>query len=201
VAFLLEQAGSSLTHSIIPREIIAYRCGVRPLAVAANYHSQRYPLELSRHHRLHVARKRRWISVYGGKFTSALGMAESVSAQVTALLGKSQQPAVPPSPLQAAPHDSAFPGLTEKFPSIRHCVEHEYCLTIADYLRRRTNIAQWVARNGLGNAHEHLPFIEQLAGQLPRAAGGNPLYTLEHYVSETARVFDRLQGVGGEHKR
>ena len=63
--------------------------------------------------------------------------------------------------------------------------------------RRRTNIAQWVARNGLGNTLEHLPIIESLASQLPRAKAQNTSYSLDHYVHETQRVFDRLQGVGG----
>lgn len=198
VQFLLEQANCSLKQPVSSRDIIAYRCGVRPLAVAANYHAQRYPLELSRHHRVHVARERRWLAVYGGKFTSSTGMAEAVAAQVTTLLGKSQTPSIQPLEWQSAAHDMEFPGLSEKFPTIGHCVEHEYCLTIADYLRRRTNIAQWVPRNGLGNGNEHLSFLEQLAAQLPSAANANPSYTLEHYVRESTRLFDRLQGVGGK---
>jgi len=197
VTFLLEQANRSLNHTVTSRDIIAYRCGVRPLAVAADYHSDRYPLELSRHHRLHVESQRAWMAIYGGKFTSALGMSSSVEQQVVTLLGKPLLQPLQPQLLEEAPPDATYPGLSGKFPSITHCVEHEYCLTIGDYLRRRTNIAQWVARNGLGNTREHLPFIEQLARQLPRATAQNPSYSLDHYVNETQRVFDRLQGVGG----
>lgn len=200
VEFLLEQANVSLNYPVTPRDIIAYRCGVRPLAVEKSYSASKYPLELSRHHRVHVVRRRPWIAVYGGKFTSALGMAESIEGQVAALLGKPRTAAVPTSSLATPPLETSHPGLDAKFPSIAHCVEHEYCLTIGDYLRRRTNIAQWVARNGLGNNHEHLPFIEQLAGQLPRAVSQNPGYTLDHYINETKRIFDRLQGVDGEIK-
>lgn len=195
VAFLLEQANRTFNHALTPRDIVAYRCGVRPLAVAADYRAQRYPLELSRHHRIHVERRRPWIALYGGKFTSALAVAERVAVQVQGLLGAPPQPGLPPSPLASAPHEADFPGLDERFPAIGHCIEHEYCLTIDDYLRRRTNIAQWVARNGLGNAHEHLPLITRLAGQLPRAAPRQQRHTLEHYVAETARIFDRLQGL------
>lgn len=200
VEFLLEQANSTLSYPLTPRDIIAYRCGVRPLAVEKDYHASHYPLELSRHHRVHMVRRRPWIAVYGGKFTSALGIAESIDAQVRGLIGQPRSP-MPPSLTEGAPQEATYPGLDVKFPSVAHCVEHEYCLTIGDYLRRRTNIAQWVARNGLGNNHEHLPFIEQLSGQLPRATSENPIYTLAHYVNETKRIFDRLQGVDGERKQ
>lgn len=194
VSFLLEQANRTFTHAVTPRDIIAYRCGVRPLAVAKGYHAAQYPLELSRHHRVHVAAERGWLAVYGGKFTSALGMAEEIAAQVAILLGKPHTPALPLAPLEATPREAHFPGLAALFPSVRHCVEQEYCLTIGDYLRRRTNIAQWVARNGLGNHHEHLPFITQLASQLPHSAAPHTGHSLEYYVGETERIFDRLQG-------
>lgn len=196
VEFLLEQANRSLNYSLTPRDIIAYRCGVRPLAVDKNYNAAQYPLELSRHHRIHMEKRRPWIAVYGGKFTSALGMAENIEGQVATLLGKYGRQSADPKMLSMPPREMSYPGLVQKFPSIRYCVDHEYCLTIGDYLRRRTNIAQWVARNGLGNANENLTFIRQLSGQLPRAPSSNPSYTLDHYSAETKRIFDRLQGVG-----
>jgi len=201
VTFLLEQANRSLSYPLTAEDIVAYRSGVRPLAVDADYEADRYPLELSRHNRIHVDKTRAWIAVYGGKFTSALGMAESVEGQVAAAIGKPGVAPVQPLPHEAMAHDAVYPGLTVKLPSIRHCIEHEYCLTIGDYLRRRTNIAQWVPRNGLGFANENLPFIEKLASELPRATAQNSSYTLEHYVNETDRVFQRLKGAweAGKH--
>lgn len=194
VRFLLEQANCALNQPVTARDIIAYRSGVRQLAVAANYQGERYPLEHSRHHRLHIDGKRPWVAVYGGKFTSAFGMAQAISLQVARLLGNAaarprQSVAVP-----APPHTLEYPGLPGKFPSIDHCVKHEYCLTIGDYLRRRTNIAQWVARNGLGMNNQYQPFVEQLAAQLPHAQVTHMHHTASHYVAETQRIFERLHG-------
>lgn len=190
--FLFDQARRTLNYPLTPRDIIAYRSGVRPLAVPAAYQGRHYPLELSRHHRLHLTAPRRWLSVYGGKFTSAIGMAERVARQTRALLGASATPpaaaAAPPAP----PPLVGYPGLREQFPAIDYCVEHEYCLTIGDYLRRRTNIAQWVPRNGLGRDNEHLPHVAQLAARLPQAPQPVPRHSLAHYVTESNRIFDRL---------
>ncbi len=195
VTFLLEQASRTFSSPLTARDIVAFRSGVRPLVVKTNYQAERYPLELSRHHRIHVNSVPLWISVYGGKFTSALGMADSVTERVRALLGQPRLEPFRPLPLEKVSLDTIFPGLDGKYPSIRHCVDHEYCMTIGDYLRRRTNIAQWLPRNGLGNAKENLPFIEQLASQLP-ATIRNQTYSLDNYVKETERVFDRLQNIG-----
>ena len=50
---------------------------------------------------------------------------------------------------------SRFPGIDQPLPSPQWCQAHEFCCTMEDYLRRRTNISQWVPRQGLGadNAH------------------------------------------------
>lgn len=196
VSFLLEHANRSLNYPISAREIISYRCGVRPLAVSVDYQAEKYPLELSRHHRSHVIRERPWISIYGGKFTSSIDMSDQVGGHVAALLGKPATTPVFAATLPSPPLDMAFPGLPGRFPSIAHCVEHEYCLTLDDYLRRRTNIAQWVPRNGLGRKNEHLSIIEQLAAQLPHAAADDVAGSVERYVAVTHRVFDRLTGAG-----
>lgn len=198
VNFLLEQANHSFKNSVSPQAIISYRSGVRPLAVSADYHAERYPLELSRHHRIHVTTSRPWISVYGGKFTSAINISNDIEKKVRALLDTPRHQPLKLSSLQAVPHDTMFPGLDAKFPSIRYCVEHEYCMTISDYLRRRTNISQWVARNGLGNLHENLSYIKQLEKQLPRSASQHPEHSLEQYAEQTQRVFNVLQGVAKE---
>jgi dTDP-4-amino-4,6-dideoxygalactose transaminase len=48
-------------------------------------------------------------------------------------------------------------------PSATWCRDHESCHTLADYLRRRTNIAQWLPRGGLGAHDEHLPATRAVA--------------------------------------
>ncbi len=48
-------------------------------------------------------------------------------------------------------------------PSARQCAENEMCWNLEDYLRRRTNISQWIARGGLGLQNENLPHLKNLA--------------------------------------
>ena len=56
-----------------------------------------------------------------------------------------------------------YPGISSHLPSARWCVEHEGCATLEDYLRRRTNIAQWVPRLGLGENDKNLQEISAIA--------------------------------------
>lgn len=58
VNFLLEQASRNLDQSFEKKDIISYRAGVRALAVPKSYHADEYPLELSRHYRIHLERKK-----------------------------------------------------------------------------------------------------------------------------------------------
>ena len=44
-----------------------------------------------------------------------------------------------------------------------HSRDHEHCVTLDDYLRRRTEIAQWIPNLGLGRDHEHRDTLRTLA--------------------------------------
>ena len=96
---------------------------------------------------------------------------------------------------QPSPADTdswvSFPGLQERFPSIEWCVEHEFCCTLEDYLRRRTNISQWIAREGLGSRNENLAHIGILAQHLPAAHGRTPENLVADYVTGVAKRFDQ----------
>ncbi len=41
--------------------------------------------------------------------------------------------------------------------------DHEQSRTLEDYLRRRTNIAQWIPRGGLGASAENVEALRRLA--------------------------------------
>jgi glycerol-3-phosphate dehydrogenase len=76
-------------------------------------------------------------------------------------------------------------------PSPSWCAEHEFCCSLEDYLRRRTNIAQWVTRGGIGRADEHLGVIEDLGHQL----FGNrvsAVSAVESYRKRVAVEFDAV---------
>ena len=192
VDFLLEQANRTLSRPYGKGDIISFRAGVRALAVPLSYHADHYPLELSRHYRIYLEKEKNWIAVYGGKFTSGSTLASMVMKKVARVLEPAMRPGVAPRDLTETPGDFMFPGLETSFPSPEHCREHEYCLTVDDYLRRRTNIAQWSARNGLGRNNENLASVQEVIKRLPQQPGVAPATTLEEYISTTDRLFASL---------
>lgn len=66
-------------------DIIAERCGVRPLAVKANDGSNQGTdfLQLSRRHELDVDRKTAHITIFGGKLTDCLNVGDEICAAVS----------------------------------------------------------------------------------------------------------------------
>ena len=67
------------------RDIIAERCGVRPLAVRGGGGSERDFLQLSRKHAIDVNRADRHLSIFGGKLTDCLNVGDEVSRLVAGL--------------------------------------------------------------------------------------------------------------------
>lgn len=157
---LLLLANGNLKDHHRVEDIVSLRCGVRPLAVRRGSAHVLHPLELSRRHLIHHDRSRNGIAVYGGKLTSCGLMAHDVDRLLSPHLRK-RGVKVPdlPAPVPMEP----FCGLEEPVPDAAWCRDHEQCLTLEDYLRRRTNIAQWVSRGGLGNDSEHLGAIRRIA--------------------------------------
>lgn len=192
IDFLLERANRNLKHEVGPSDVVSLRCGVRPLVVKKNYSSNCYPLDLSRKHQISRDSAKAWISVYGGKFTSCASVAEKAEEQVRWLV----EPGRKPLPLKhSRPFEmewDSFPGLQDKVPSLRSCIENERCLNLEDYLRRRTNISQWVPREGLGKNDENVPHLEQLALQF---SGGEPVFARKlvlDYMETVEKRFDSV---------
>ncbi|GHC25795.1 glycerol-3-phosphate dehydrogenase/oxidase [Aidingimonas halophila] len=75
------QLGSPLRE----QDIIATRCGVRPLAVKADISDDRDFLQLSRKHVIDVDMRRRHLSIFGGKLTDCLNVGEEVVESVSQL--------------------------------------------------------------------------------------------------------------------
>ena len=76
-------------------------------------------------------------------------------------------------------------------------MEHEYCCTLEDYLRRRTNIAQWVGRQGLGAADENTAFVRDLALQLSGGDLGEAEKQVEIYRQRVDGRFAYLRSSEG----
>lgn len=167
VRFLLEQANRNLRVKRGPEDIVSLRCGVRPLAVKRSYRGTRHPLELSRRHVVARDAKAPAVTLYGGKITSAPGMAREVADVLAGSMApRLEHDRDPQRGLQnelAPPTRTSFPGLAESLPDPAWCVRNEGCATLEDYLRRRTNLSQWIPRLGLGASDEHEQQIEQIA--------------------------------------
>lgn len=80
--FLLEQANArlALRRPLGEDDVIAYRCGVRPLVVAEGEDTDRDWTELSRRHAVEADEARRTISILGGKLSDCLNVGQEVVA-------------------------------------------------------------------------------------------------------------------------
>ena len=80
--FLIEQANARLRLSrpLRDEDVIAYRCGVRPLVVGAGEDTDCDWTELSRRHSVEADEQRGTISILGGKLSDCLNVGEEVVA-------------------------------------------------------------------------------------------------------------------------
>ena len=163
VAYLLESLNRQLAVPVGQRDVISVRCGIRPLAVPQSYAGGN-PLALSRRGRVCTDAPRQWISLFGGKITGCINMAGEVGRTLARALPRSdamETPLAQHTPVEAPME--RFAALSEPVPSARWCRDRAQCWKLEDYLRRRTNIAQWVPRGGLGLKGEFLPDVLRIA--------------------------------------
>jgi glycerol-3-phosphate dehydrogenase len=191
VDLLLREVNRHTAAPVGRGDVVSLRCGVRPLAVKRSFTPGRHTLGLSRN--LHIAADRDvpWISVYGGKITGCVPAAEAVARLVRDRVPAAGTPPAPPANL-ALPAVETFPDLEAPVLSARHSAEREMCWTLEDYLRRRTNIAQWVARGGLGRRDEHLPRLQELALAFTDGDALKAQEAVDAYRKRVDREFDRV---------
>ncbi len=193
INFLLHHASKHLKDSITNSPIVSLRCGIRPLAVKKSFNETPYPLKLSRAFKIDSNKDRPWISVYGGKISGCLSMAE----QVTKIVLKKITPTghiTGNNNIFTSDHDrTTFPGLSSAIPTVKWSVDNEFCCTLDDYLRRRTNIAQQIPREGLGQNDENLEIIKAMAKDMPDYQGRSDSL-INDYVEKVKNNFDKLTG-------
>jgi glycerol-3-phosphate dehydrogenase len=192
IDFLQEHARRRLKSTLADSRIVSLRCGLRPLVVKKEFKADCYPLDLSRHYKIVEDPVLPWISVYGGKLSGCISLAGKVAAKISRKVSK--RPERLPSHSDQAENIrwNFFPGLEERVPTIDWCVENEFCCTLEDYLRRRTNISQWVPREGLGFNNENVGFLGELAAHLPPNNAWTPRNHLKAYVNTVQDGCDRL---------
>jgi glycerol-3-phosphate dehydrogenase len=191
VEFLLDSLNRHMVKALRSEDVVALRCGVRPIVVRRGQ-TTGDPLSLSKRWCLWRDPHRPWISIYGGKLTACQSIARRTSELLRVDLG-------PP-----VPRDNGWPGCDHEpemdwlaglhVPSARWCVEHRMCWTLEDYLRRRTNIAQWVPRGGLGKEGEHVPQLADVA-QSFAWTGISAADLVQNYERRIAREHDRVLDV------
>ena len=85
--FILNNANEllNLSSPLTKEDIIAERCGVRPLAVSGESESANW-MELSRKHHVEVSKADAHISIFGGKLTDCINVGEEI-IEIVADLG------------------------------------------------------------------------------------------------------------------
>jgi glycerol-3-phosphate dehydrogenase len=192
VDFLLEHYSRRFRDPITRRDIISLRCGLRPLVVGSRYQRERYPLDVSRRQEVFADTRQPWISCYGGKITGCTRMA----SRVMKLIGKAVNPTgevrTAYELLQPEVEQMAFPGLSEPVASVAWATEHESARTLEDYLRRRTNIAQWIPRGGLGRNDCNASFLKDIALNIADGDTALAERSFESYREKVKNDFDFL---------
>jgi glycerol-3-phosphate dehydrogenase len=193
VTFLLDSLNSHLRVPLATRDVIALRSGVRAIVVPRGCTSGD-PLKLSKRWRVCRDRHRPWIIIFGGKLTACQSVAARTSALLSAGLGPPrfvQSGGVDDTPADE-PEMTVFAGVSVASP--RWCVENQWCWTLEDYLRRRTNLAQWIPRGGLGTGDEHAEQLAEFARAFALPAV-SPCGVLAEYRERIAREHDCVLGL------
>ena len=165
VRFLLDQANMNLAGRRDAADVVSLRTGVRPLAVARAFSREVYPLALSRRHVVDVDRDRVALTLFGGKITSAPALARE-AADLIARQVVPRHPRPTARSHEAPPRRFMFPGLDAPLVDPSWSARHEGCATLLDYVRRRTNIAQWTPRMGLGAHDEYRSAVRHIAAMI-----------------------------------
>jgi len=192
VARLLRELNRHLRAPIAAADILSLRTGVRPVPVRADASAPRSPASLTRHHRVHLDATRPWVSIYGGKLSGCLGLAADVCALVGERIApRGDAPGRRPPPEDAPRVTTTFPTLAEPVVSAAWAAAYEHCTSLDDYLRRRTNIAQWVPSGGFGPAGAFADALERIALEIHDGDTGlaeRDLRAYWHQVCETDAV-------------
>ncbi len=182
IRHLLGQANQNLSMNYDAGDIVSLRCGVRPLAVKKSYQGDHYPLSLSRKHLVHHEKTKGYISIYGGKLTACRQLGIDAHQQVKSALREGRHSA--PEIVSPRYDLDAFHS-----PDPSWSVANEFCLTFEDFIRRRSNISQWVKRGGLGEQGGCQKNLLEISRVIEKE---NYLDALKNYQSKISLQHDQL---------
>ena len=179
-------------------DIVSLRCGVRSLAVPRDlknpFDKHGSTLGLSRKTEVTIDKDRPWITVHGGKLTGCVNVARKVAKMVATRIPREKRAPTLSRPSAPGLRMQEYPGLEEPVLAADYCAERELCWTLDDYLRRRTNISQWVQRMGLGRKGENRSFLCKLAQAFSNGNGSSSRDSLDAYQSQVRVQFDEVLG-------
>lgn len=192
VRYLLNELNRHLVNKVGPEDVVSLRCGIRPLAVHRSHGGNGTSLSLSRRHHIHRDAHLPWISIYGGKLTNCVRLASNVSRLVGKMIAPKRAPHNVAKRQIPDPPRITFPHLNEPIPSAHWCSDWEMCWKLEDYLRRRTNVAQWIARGGLGRNDEYIPFIARLSKNFVVDDNDDADRIVARYRHNIVNTFDQI---------
>jgi len=175
VEFLLGKLNSKLEHKISHQDIINVRTGIRPL-VKFNGQEFKNSLELSRKAILESDPKLPWHTIFGGKISGGL---EFSNKAYRSIFGKKPNQ-IQHNSTPAAPVTRDFFNGTA-LPDVAWTVKNTQVRCLEDYLRRRTNIAQWIPVGGLGFKNEYLPDLKKIS-ELIHESSTDAKIDFERYI-------------------
>jgi glycerol-3-phosphate dehydrogenase len=189
---LLEELNRKVAVPFGIQAITSLRCGVRALVVPRESAQPANTSRLSRKYVVHRDRQLPWISIHGGKLTSCIATALAACDAIDRYLSPRHPPAVTREATTAMPELERFPGIDEPVLSAAWCAEQEGCWTLEDYLRRRTNIAQWIFRGGLGPHNQNANRLEQAALVFANGDARRAKAAVAAYQRKMEDEFDRI---------
>ena len=192
IDYLLAHYRRRFRDPMAARDIVSIRCGVRSLVVERDFRRKCYPLDLSRRQEVVRDPDRPWISCYGGKLTGCVRMATRVAALVQRSVGLRASKGRADDGWEAEVEMVEFPGMPGQVPSAEWCARKEMCCTLTDYVRRRTNVGQWVPRLGLGRHDEHAPALRAIALEIARGDENVAKQLFEAHQQQVLHELDPL---------
>ena len=180
IEFLLERLRRNSVRDWTTDDILNVRVGIRPLALPPGT-KVGYSLDLSRRAILERDASHPWWTAFGGKLSGCLDFALEMHREIHRETVAPES--IFPLRLPLRPMiDRFFGGLSVVDPAWSR--DHESCRTLEDFLRRRTNIAQWIANGGLGKDAEHLDDLREIARLLHPEDPSRADAQLEAYVRD-----------------
>lgn len=176
VTFLLSKLNSKLEQKVDLQDIINVRTGIRPL-VKLNDREVKYSLELSRKAILESDPEFPWFTVFGGKISGGLEFSNIVFRSIF----KKNPHKIQYNLKQETPVTTEFFNGAE-LPDVSWTVKHTQVRCLEDYLRRRTNIAQWIPVGGLGFQNEYLNDLKKIS-ELIHLSHSAARTDVEHYIN------------------